>query len=244
MGQNLINKSVGGADQSFRWLLHMSGTALAAGGTVSLGDGTDAAMILGRDFVKIRNAAGFSTKLVSSASASRTINLADFDTQFTPPPPPVTPPKVDPPNVWSSYFPTMSIFSAFDVNFPERLFYLPAIGGKTYDIKIVLVLQASVANTNLIIMLNVPGATDVLLVQQESTSSIIADQGRLRVGVNPSINIPYVVIFHGRYTVPMNHDPYNYYSVVAGRDVNAAGNVVGTLYLQGLVSKLMYTNIP
>jgi hypothetical protein len=78
MGLSLATKKLGGTDQAFAWLLHMSGTTLATGGQVSLGNGNESPLYLSATGVGIKSAGGFVATLVSQATAARTVNLEDF----------------------------------------------------------------------------------------------------------------------------------------------------------------------
>jgi len=53
MGQNLANKQLGGADGTFRWILHTSGESLATGARISNGEGEDAGMTVYEDGIGI-----------------------------------------------------------------------------------------------------------------------------------------------------------------------------------------------
>jgi hypothetical protein len=78
MGLSLATKKLGGSDQAFAWLLHMSGTSLATGAQVSLGDGNDTPLYLSSTGVGIKSAGGFVATIVSQATAARTVNLEDY----------------------------------------------------------------------------------------------------------------------------------------------------------------------
>ena len=63
MGLSLAAKTAGGTDAAFEWLLHGSGTTLATGFAVSLGEGTDTNLWLDDAGIGTRNGAGFTSKL-------------------------------------------------------------------------------------------------------------------------------------------------------------------------------------
>lgn len=76
MGLSLETKTPGGADEAFRWLLHSSGTSLATGFQVALGDGTDTPLYLGTGVIGVKNAGGYLTQLSSSATSNTSRDLA------------------------------------------------------------------------------------------------------------------------------------------------------------------------
>lgn len=83
MGLSLSAKTPGSPDNSFAWLLHNSGTALATGFTVSLGDGTDTLLYLSGTEVGIKGAGGRHA-LVSAATATRTWSLSNTSGTIVP----------------------------------------------------------------------------------------------------------------------------------------------------------------
>jgi len=76
MGLSLENKTPGGSDQSFKWLLHTGGTTLATGFQVSLGDGTDTPLYLATGVIGVKNAGGYLTTLSSSTTSNTSRDLA------------------------------------------------------------------------------------------------------------------------------------------------------------------------
>lgn len=77
MGTALHDLTINDPDESIESILHIHGTTFATGSTVSLGSGTDTALVLWADGVGVRNAAGtFKHKIVSSsASSDKTLTL-------------------------------------------------------------------------------------------------------------------------------------------------------------------------
>jgi hypothetical protein len=76
MGLSLETKTPGGGDQAFRWLLHTSGTTLATGFQVSLGDGTDTPLYLGTGVIGVKNAGGYLVTLNNTATSNTSRDVA------------------------------------------------------------------------------------------------------------------------------------------------------------------------
>ncbi|WP_193214797.1 hypothetical protein [Luteolibacter marinus] len=80
MGTTLEGKTPGGADATFKWLLHVGNAALGTGRRVVTGDGTDTALYLGADKIRIYNAGGVGVTLEpGNATFPRTVTLRDAD---------------------------------------------------------------------------------------------------------------------------------------------------------------------
>jgi hypothetical protein len=77
MGQSLEFKSWGETDDAYTWVLHSSGTPLASGIRLSMGDGADTALFVGTETIGIYNAGGFRTELKSLATEDRVLNIAN-----------------------------------------------------------------------------------------------------------------------------------------------------------------------
>ncbi len=78
MAQGLSNKQPGGVDQTFRWLLHTGGNAVATGAQVADGDGNATALRLYGDRIGITGASGTAT-LGFNGATPRALTLPDAD---------------------------------------------------------------------------------------------------------------------------------------------------------------------
>jgi hypothetical protein len=75
MGLSLATYTWGDTDAAYQWLLHSSGSDLATGIQLSLGDGTETALGLIAGGVRIKSAAGYQTLLLANNLANVTVDF-------------------------------------------------------------------------------------------------------------------------------------------------------------------------
>ena len=79
MGTHLGSKTIGGADNAFKWYLHTNGINLASKPRISNGEGNDTGLVVGGNTIGVHNAGGFKTMFTGLATADRTVSFPDAD---------------------------------------------------------------------------------------------------------------------------------------------------------------------
>jgi hypothetical protein len=183
MGLSLATKKLGGTDQAFAWLLHMSGTTLATGGQVSLGNGNESPLYLSTTGVGIKSAGGFVATLVSQATAARTVNLEDYA---------------------GSLYPEKRVYlgttKAWTTTTPSAI---PSFGftpetNATYEVILELLAISAATTTGVQLTLTGPASgAAITLVQDNAPLSINAIGGTYAATSSPVANTAFGIVLRG-----------------------------------------------
>jgi hypothetical protein len=183
MGLSLATKKLGGTDQAFAWLLHMSGTSLATGGQVSLGNGNDSPLYLSSTGVGIKSAGGFVATIISQATAARTVNLADYTGSLYP--------------ETRIYLAATKTVSSTTASAIASFGFTPEINA-TYEIILELIATSVATTTGVQLTVTGPasGAT-LTLVQDNTALSVEAIGGSYSPTSAPVATTPFGIVLRG-----------------------------------------------
>jgi len=183
MGLSLATKKLGGTDQAFAWLLHMSGTTLATGGQVSLGNGNESPLYLSSTGVGIKSAGGFVATLVSQATAARTVNLEDYAGSLYP--------------EKRVYLGTTKTVTSTTPSAIASFGFTPEINA-TYEVILELLATSAATTTGVQVTLTGPASgAAVTLVQDNAPLSITAIGGTYAATSSPVATTAFGIVLRG-----------------------------------------------
>lgn len=183
MGLSLATKKLGGTDQAFAWLLHMSGTTLAVGGQVSLGNGNDTPLYLSSTGVGIKSAGGFVVTIVSQATAARTVNLADYAGSLYP--------------ETRLYLATTKTVSSTTADPIASFGFTPEINA-TYEVVLELIATSAATTTGVQLVVTGPAVgASLTLVQDNTALSVVAIGGTYAATSSPVATTPFGIVLRG-----------------------------------------------
>jgi hypothetical protein len=183
MGLSLATKKLGGTDQAFAWLLHMSGTTLATGGQVSLGNGNESPLYLSTTGVGIKSAGGFVATLVSQATAARTVNLEDYAGSLYP--------------EKRVYLGTTKAWTTTTPSAIPSFGFTPEINA-TYEVILELLAISAATTTGVQLTLTGPASgAAITLVQDNAPLSINAIGGTYAATSSPVANTAFGIVLRG-----------------------------------------------
>ena len=186
MGLSLAAKKLGGSDQAFAWLLHMSGTSLATGGMVSQGNGNDSMLYLSSTGVGIKSAGGFVATIVSQATATRTVNLADYAGALYP--------------ETRIYLGSTKSVSSTTADPIASFGFTPEINA-TYEIILELIATAAATTTGVQLTVTGPAVgAGLTLVQDNAALSVVAIGGSYSPTSSPVATTPFGIVLRGIFT--------------------------------------------
>lgn len=183
MATALSDKSIGTPDNIFNWWLHSSGGTLAAGFAVGLGTGDDTPLWLSSTGVGVKSAGGFVCWLVSNATATQTVNLADFSGTLYPET------RVYLGANKSNNTVTTSAIAGFT--------FMPDVSA-TYEVEMILLATSAATTTGVQLTLTGPAAgASITLVQDNAPLSITAIGGVYAATSAPVATTPFLIVLRG-----------------------------------------------